>query len=84
MATYVKAVKETCMPPLFVQMIKRSTKIGDEVRYQDSENYFSERAAIRDYKATVTGKSRYLCLTDLGSVSWIDIALYQWRRHIKS
>lgn len=84
MATYVKSVKETCMPPLYVEMIRRSTQVGSTVTFQDSEHYVADRSQVKTISAKVVAKSRFLALTTVGCVPWNDIALYQWRRHIES
>lgn len=68
-------------PPItaeFVRDIVRNTKIGDEVRWNNSDA-MEPKFPTRYISGKVLEKYPWICVTDNGHVRWNDIALYQYK-----
>ena len=66
------------MPSLFVEKVRATTDIGDHVKFAVQDSY-SIDGSSRMVNAVVLGKTKHICITDKGTFTWIDIALYDWK-----
>lgn len=66
------------MPSLFVEKVRAATNIGDHVKFTVQDSY-SIDGSSRMVDAKVLGKTQHICITDKGTFTWIDIALYDWK-----
>lgn len=66
------------MPSLFVEKVKDATNVGDRVKFMFQDVY-SIDGPSHMVDAKVLGKTQHICITDKGTYTWVDIALYDWK-----
>lgn len=66
------------MPSLFVEKVRATTDIGDHVKFTVQDSYSIDGPSSM-VNAVVLGKTKHICITDKGTFTWIDIALYDWK-----